>query len=267
VREIFQNIAMNVVDAVMAIIPRAAPSRASLEVCKIVSHRGEHDNDTILENTLAAYEQARAVSVWGIEGDIRFTADLVPVICHDATTERVFGESIAVADTSFEELRRRLPQIPSLDEVIAQFGGSTHLMLEIKDEPRPDAAAQKQKLQSLLGPLEPVRDFHMLALNPALFEIVDFLPKAALLPVAELNTAAMSRASLANDLAGLAGHYLLMTGQVLQQHRARGQKIGTGFPASKHCLFRELNRGVEWIFTNEAVKLQRIRDRQLSRSR
>ena len=47
------------------------------------------------------------------------------------------------------------------------------------------------------------------------------------------------------------------------RHAAQGQRLGTGFPASKNCLFRELNRGIEWVFTNNAVALQRIIDDHL----
>ena len=264
--ELLQRVAMAVVDGVMAAIPRPVPERAILERCKIISHRGEHDNVTILENTLPAYEQARAAGVWGIEADIRFTADLVPVICHDPTAERVFGQSLSVAELSFEQLRQSLPLVPSLAELIAAFGGNTHLMLEIKDEPRPDAITQKEHLASLLSSLTPGRDFHVLALDPALFNMVDFLPPESLLPVAELNTDVMSRAALAGEWSGLAGHYLLLTRRLMQEHAGRQQLIGTGFPSSRNCLFRELNRGVEWVFSNDAVKLQRIRDEYLARA-
>jgi len=37
-----------------------------------------------------------------------------------------------------------------------------------------------------------------------------------------------------------------------------GQSIGTGYICSKNCLIRELNRGVKWIFSNNAVELQGI---------
>ena len=37
-----------------------------------------------------------------------------------------------------------------------------------------------------------------------------------------------------------------------------GQKIGVGYPKSKNNLFREINRGVEWIFCNDAVRLSGI---------
>ena len=36
-----------------------------------------------------------------------------------------------------------------------------------------------------------------------------------------------------------------------------------GFIHSRNALFRELNRGVEWIFSNEAVRMQGIRDAYL----
>jgi glycerophosphoryl diester phosphodiesterase len=36
------------------------------------------------------------------------------------------------------------------------------------------------------------------------------------------------------------------------------QKMGTGYIGSKNCLFRELNRGIEWIFSNNAADLQKI---------
>ena len=264
--ELLQRVAMAVVDGVMAAIPRPVPERAKLERCKIISHRGEHDNITILENTLPAYAQARAAGVWGIEADVRFTADLVPVICHDATTERVFGLSLQVAEISFEQLRRELPLIPTLSELVGEFGGNMHLMLEIKDEPRPDAPLQKQRLEGVLADLVPVRDFHILALDPTLFAFVDFLPAESLLPVAEINTASMSRVALSSRYTGLAGHYLLLSERYRLRHAARGQRVGTGFPASRNCLFRELNRGIDWIFSNDAVKLQGIVNRYLSAS-
>ena len=54
-------------------IPRMRPSRAALEACKIVSHRGEHDNRRVFENTLAAFDAAAAAGCWGLEFDVRWT--------------------------------------------------------------------------------------------------------------------------------------------------------------------------------------------------
>ena len=63
--------------------------------CKIISHRGEHDNVQVLENTLQAFARARESGVWGVECDIRWTADQVPVIHHDPGGSRLFGQEFA----------------------------------------------------------------------------------------------------------------------------------------------------------------------------
>lgn len=247
----------------MAVIPRAVPDSANLQKCKIISHRGEHDNIEIMENTLRAYEIARVNGVWGIEADIRWTADLVPVICHDPNGERVFGNATTVSSVSFTKLRESVPLIPSLAELIAEFGGNTHLMLELKAESFPQPEQQKKVLEQHLTELTPGEDYHLLALDPTLFELVDFLPRRFCLPVAEENMAALSQVSLDCGYGGLIGHFLLLNNKLKQCHEQAGQRIGTGFVTSRNCLFRELNRGTEWIFSNDAVKLQKILNRYL----
>jgi glycerophosphoryl diester phosphodiesterase len=254
------DIAMTVVDSIMAVIPREVPERAALERCKIISHRGEHDNRAVRENTLQAFEQARRAGVWGIECDIRWTADLIPVICHDASPQRVFGLGATVSSLTFEQLRTQIPDIPALEEVIQQFGGDTHLMLEIKDEHWPDINRQCEILRSLLAPLEPVMDYHLLSLEPEIFDRFDFLPSESFFPVAEINVRAISERATTHKYGGFGGHYLLLNDRLKEHHGTHNQRLGTGFPNSKNALFRELNRGIEWIFSNDAVALQKIRD-------
>ena len=257
------DIAAKVVDWVMAVLPRQVPNKAVLQRCKLISHRGEHDNTEVMENTLRAYEIARTNGVWGIETDIRWTRDLVPVVCHDPDCRRVFGNSMTIGEVNFAELRDAVPLIPSLAELVEEFGGNTHLMIEIKAEAFPHKQRQKQILLEHLASLTPGEDYHLLALDPGRFELVDFLPRKFCLPVAETNTRIISKASLAGGYGGLTGHYLLLNKQLKQRHEQAGQQIGTGFIGSRNCLYRELNRGVEWIFSNNAVKLQQLLDHAL----
>jgi glycerophosphoryl diester phosphodiesterase len=264
-REWQQSLAMAVTDAVTALYPRRKPGRAVLEACRIISHRGEHDNVTVVENTLPAYARARNAGVWGIEADIRWTRDLVPVICHDPDGRRLFGCNERVAELDFSALRQRMPDVPSLAELIEEFGGNTHLMLELKREQLPDPSRQKAILRETLSCLRPQQDFHMLALDPDLFSSVDFLPPATLLPVAETRVSRLSQISLERGYRGLSGHYLLLGEKTRRRHEAAGQRIGTGFVGSRNCLYRELNRGVTWIFSNDAAKMQRIVDECLGR--
>jgi len=51
----------------------------------------------------------------------------------------------------------------------------------------------------------------------------------------------------------------------LKKHRQKDQRVGTGYPGSKNCLLREVNRGVEWIFSNNAGELQEIINRLLNK--
>ena len=82
------------VDALFAAWPRPKPEESALRRCRIISHRGEHDNVTVFENTLPAFDMARDHGVWGIECDIRWTKDLVPVVYHDADLRRLSGDSL-----------------------------------------------------------------------------------------------------------------------------------------------------------------------------
>ena len=188
----------------------------------------------------------------------------MPVISHDANTSRVFSISLDIASVSFEQLRDLVPHIPSLMEVVEQFGGNLHLMLEIKGELQPHPTRQKNILREQLATLDAGRDYHFLALDPDLFERVDFVAPQHCFPVSELNAGKLSKATLASSYGGLTGHYLLLGDRTKARHEAAGQRIGTGFIGSRNALFRELNRGVEWIFSNDALKIQTIRDDLLS---
>lgn len=257
-RQTLQAVAMGAVDILTAAVPRRLPDPDALRQCKIISHRGENDNRQIRENTLPAFRAARDAGVWGIECDIRWTADLVPIIHHDPGCGRLFDDPVTIASLTFADLRARFPLIPSLQEVIQEFGGATHLMLEIKAEHYPDPEQQKTILRDLLSPLKPGGDFHFLLLDPDLATRVDFLPQETCYLVAELNVAELSRQAIDKGFGGLTGHYLMLNNKVRDRHAAAGQGIGTGFIHSRNALFRELNRGIEWIFSNQAVKMQRI---------
>ena len=114
-----------------------------------------------------------------------------------------------------------------------------------------------EELDEYLG-LAPEEDYHFLALNPQLFEYADFVSPATHIPVAQLNLREMSRMVLQENYGGIAGHYLLITDARMQDHHAHSQKVGTAYICSRNSLFREINRGVDWIFSNHACRIQNI---------
>ncbi|HKJ34524.1 MAG TPA: glycerophosphodiester phosphodiesterase family protein [Balneolales bacterium] len=247
-------------DFYFAYRPQATPSQKKLKECKIVSHRGVHDNKYVFENTLPAFKIAHKNNVWGVELDIRWTKDLFPVVIHDKNCQRVYGKDLKIKKTTLRELQSRCPQIPTFSEVVSEFGKKLHLMIEIKKEKYPDPEYQMQVLESILSGLTCETDYHFLSLTPGMFDFVEFVPSSAYLLVSETNTKKLSKIAFGQNYGGLTGHYLLLTKDLVQKHHNTGQKVGTGFIKSRNCLFREIHKNVDWIFSNQAVELQKIID-------
>ncbi len=72
------------------------------EKITLINHRGY--NTLAPENTLEAYELAIQMGYTCVETDVRFTADDVPVLLHDATIDRTSTGSGNVEDYTYEEL-------------------------------------------------------------------------------------------------------------------------------------------------------------------
>jgi len=78
----------------------------------------------------------------GIECDVHLSADGVLVCHHDATTKRIFGKRLAIAKSSWRDLRQltrpgRLERgteanIPRLEEVLEAAPGDSEVFVEIK---------------------------------------------------------------------------------------------------------------------------------------
>ena len=246
------------VDAIFQRWPRPTPSPRLLRTCRIVSHRGEHDNHHRLENTLAAFDAAADAGVWGIELDVRWSSDLVPMVFHDLDTRRLFKRRAVVGQLSLETLKKKFPLIPTLSEVVDRYGGRQHLMMEIKSEPYPIASIQSLRMKRLLRHLSPGTDFHLMGLHPDMFGYFGFLPARAFIPIARLRIDRFSRMASTQGWGGIAGHYLLAGKKLIGRHHRRDQGVGTGFVDSRRCLFREVSRGVDWIFSNRAADIQAI---------
>lgn len=253
----------HLLDNFYARLPQPVPSLERLRQCRIVSHRGHYDNRRVFENTMAAFDQACNQGVWGIELDLRWTKDLHPVVIHDADLNRVFGSSLVVRQATLAQLKSECPLVPSLVETVQRYGKKLHLMIEIKAEPYPDPARQNRILKDLFSSLEPRKDYHFLTLTPEMFDLLAFVPKSAFVPIARFNFFRLSKLAIEQNYTGLAGYYLFLTAFRLKKHQKSQQKVGTGYINSKNCLFRELNRGVEWVFSDNAVALQQIVNRLL----
>jgi glycerophosphoryl diester phosphodiesterase len=238
-------------------LPRPRPASEKLLNARLISHRGIYDNHRVFENTLAAFDQAKKVGVWGIEFDIQWTRDMQPVVSHDQDCRRLFGENASIGEMSLKAVKSRFPMIPSLADVIQRYGGALHLMAEIK----PHSVASKrvnEVFSELFSSLRPAGDFHLLSLHPQLFSALSCIPPETMIPIAETNAGAVSDMVLRKGYGGMAGHYMLLQNGILRKLSRNRLSVGTGFINSKYCLYREVNRGVTWLFSDRATEIRKL---------
>lgn len=244
-----------------ATIPRRKPHSDNIIKAQLIAHRGAYNNNQgILENTHEAFRLAKKLGCWGIELDVHTTADRVLVVNHDPTLNRLWGQDEAISNLTFSALRTLVPGVPSLAEVVAEYGKKMHLFIELKT-PVQDEDVLVQTLCSL----SPCKDYHLLTLDSSTFSSLTQFSKQSLLLVAvHNNVKKFCDLSIKENYGGVMGNYLLLTNQRIQQLKEAHQVSGVGFVNSKNSLFRELNRGVHWIFTNQAASvsyyLQRLRN-------
>lgn len=245
------KIAEKMVDGCFAVIPRAKPHVKNIEQARIIAHRGAHDHPNgVIENTLEAFEIAKQAGCWGLEFDIHATADHVFVVNHDPTLNRLWGHDVAISSLSFSELRALEPGVPTLVEVVAEYG-NMHLFIELKSP-----LHNEQALVTALQDLTAGKDFHLLALDAHIFNSITRFPREALLLVAVHNNVRLfCELSIKEHFGGVMGSYLLLTNNKIELLKSANQNSGVGFVDSKNALYRELNREIRWIFTNRAVKV------------
>lgn len=254
-------IANHLANGAWALAPGARSSLRGHKV-RLVAHRGAHGQGAAIENTLAAFQICAEIGAWAVETDIRLTRDGEPVLHHDPACGRLFGRpDLVIARTDFATLRGAVPEIPLLTELVAQFAGSLHLMLELKESwrERPD---YPDRVRAALTDLTPGQDYHLLSLEPDDLEGFQGTPKSAFVDVAWMNAGAIIRQNRALGHGGVAGSFALLGGRRMSTLRAAGCNVGTGFVENAGALRREVHRGVDWIFTDRILALQKLVNRE-----
>ncbi len=253
------------IDTYFAHLPRRKPETADKSV-RLVAHRGAHDHAlAIHENTHAAFKRALDLGCEGIEFDIHASKDGVIVVNHDPTLKRLWGHDVAISALRFDELRTLVPQLPSLAEVVTKYGKRMHLFIELK---APFVAVQE--LANTLKDLTPSKDYHLLCLDEAVLPTLTLFPKESLLLVpVHNNVNQFCKISLQQQYGGILGHYLLLSNRQIKRLVTVNQLAGVGFVDSKLSLYRELNRGINLLFTNNAatvaLSLQELRKSKINR--
>lgn len=239
------------VDFAVACWPRSKPLASTAKHVCLVAHRGAHD-DKIQENTDKAFEAALKLGCHGIEFDIHCTKDNVLVVNHDATLDRLWGVNQAIKALNFSELHTLVPSLPTLSQVVKKYGQQMHLFIELKIP-----ITVPHLLEETLKPLIPVKDYHFIALKEEnLTPLVGTFPKASMLLVpVHNNVNEFILRSLQEGYGGILSHYLLLSQNKIKQLHLAHQIAGVGFVDSKRSLYREMNRGLRYLFTNRIEKV------------
>lgn len=251
------NLLQQACNKISSWIPAPLPSQKKLARTLIVAHRGAWKERALLENSLEAFKACLNTSIGAIEFDVRWTSDNRPVIHHDPSTGRLFQKDLTLSETPFEELRKQLPDIPLLSEVVHAMGGQLLFMIELKTIPSPE---QLKILKEELKPLKPLNDYFFMSLQTnSLLSLKDW-PKTCLVSIALTNIKEVYKETLKNHWGGFTGHYLLLNNSMNEKCHHLKIKTGTGFPDSKNSFYREVNRGVDWVFTNAPFKISGFKD-------
>ncbi|MGZ3274022.1 MAG: glycerophosphodiester phosphodiesterase family protein [Caulobacteraceae bacterium] len=135
-----------------------------------IAHRGLWRSGGAPENSLAAFEAACRAG-YGIELDVRLSADGEAMVFHDETLERLTASAGLVEEQTADDLQAlRLlgscETIPTLAEVLALVDGRAPLLVELKT-PVGQEGLQERRVAELLadyaGPVA-VLSFNALAL-------------------------------------------------------------------------------------------------------
>lgn len=253
------DITLDSADWIFEKIPLKTHQRVQkTEPLRLISHRGAWKERGCLENTFAAFDRAKETGIWGLEFDIRFTKDDVPLIHHDASLLRTFGRPTIISNSTLSTLHHEAPDVPTLEDFCKRYENSFHIFIEIKNSAE---ELTELRLHRLLTPL---RETFGKELSGVHFMSFDFhvlkklhadagIPKRSLVSIATLKVNPVSDQTLKMEIGGFTCHWLFMNEALLLRHQNTAQKCGVGFVNSKACLKREWARGTDWIFTNDPV--------------
>ncbi|MBR3049452.1 MAG: glycerophosphodiester phosphodiesterase [Bacilli bacterium] len=107
---------------------------------KVIAHRGIHNNKTVPENSIKAFEKALKKNI-PIELDVHILKDNTLVVFHDDNLKRMTHINKKIRDYTYPELEKITLldtnyKIPTLKEVLNLVNGKVLLLIELKNDYR-----------------------------------------------------------------------------------------------------------------------------------
>lgn len=246
----------------------------------IIAHRGA--SASAPENTFAAFRRAINDEADGIEFDVRFSSDKIPVVFHDATLRRLAKIKNRVADLTAEELSRvdvgswlnkafperadgrfsaeTIPALANLLEFLSDYQGLIYIELKGRDSTMPalaEAVGDLIKRTNLL-PNIIVKSFKLEAVKIA----KQLLPKvrtAALFEPKVLTILRKKKRILEEaekyHADEISIHYSLATEKFVRRAREAGFSTVIWTADNPVWVKRALNFGISAVITNKPAQL------------
>lgn len=209
----------------------------------LLGHRGARATRSLQENTIPSFDLALTHGCDGFEFDVRQTADLRAVICHDPKFQ---GTEIATAAEG------TLAGLPTLAEVLARYQASAFLDIEIK------VPCLEATLLRTLQTHPPERGFVVSSFLPAALRSLHQLDPA--LPLGLIcETPAQLALWPSLPLQVLIPHYTLASVDLIREVHSSGKKLFTWTVNRHDQMDQFLNWGADGIISDDTESLGKFR--------
>jgi glycerophosphoryl diester phosphodiesterase len=232
-----------------------------------LGHRGASAHAP--ENTMRAFHLAEQLGADGMEFDVQLTKDGVPVVIHDELLKRTTGENGYVFEKTLAEIKRldagswfgrefAGERIPTLEEVIAEFGKRMYLNIELKNSYF-DMPGLENKTISLIRRYGVER--HVIVSSFHHGSMQRFHHLAPDIPTGVLYDCVIVGASdYAKGLGASAIHPLFATikPEIVQDAHAKGLAVNVWTANEKEHMRLLVHAGVDSIITNYPERLREV---------
>ncbi len=164
--------------------PRADKVKAVIpQKFLVIGHRGTGDNSIAPENTISSFKFA-AKNNSAFELDTMFSKSGELIVIHDSDVDRTTNGKGMVDSLTLSELKRldaaklapakfKGEKIPTLDEVLTEFGGKTLVDIEIKAQaPKEEAQRIGTAVAKLLAEKKMEKQVFVTSFNPFVLETI-----------------------------------------------------------------------------------------------
>ena len=230
---------------------------------KIIAHKGYHPGN-VPENSIEALRMAQELGVYGSEFDVWMTSDSKVVVYHDKTLT-VNGVSKKVYECTYAELKAAVENngapLATLEEFLEQGKKcpSVKLICEVKyhdDGDRTVAAAEA--CHALVSAAGMNSQIEYISVNAAALKRLAVLSPGVMLQDVNSDYPMDRATAIAAGIKGINYDYRKITDAQIADAHEKGMVVGTWTVDTEADMRTMINRGVDFITTNEPVLLQQV---------